>query len=76
MAVHHGGKVGSAANILMQKPGRIVARDEIMNCLWQDGQFIDENTLNVNIGRLRKKLAEIGVADYLETKRGIRYSDG
>lgn len=58
---------------LMQKPDQIVARDEIMNSLWQDGQFIDENTLNVNIGRLRKKLADIGAADYLETKRGMGY---
>lgn len=59
--------------ILMQKPDRIVARDEIMNGLWQEGQFIDENTLNVNIGRLRKKLADIGAADYIETKRGMGY---
>lgn len=58
---------------LMQKPGQIVARDEIMNGLWQEGQFIDENTLNVNIGRLRKKLAEIGATEYLETKRGMGY---
>lgn len=59
--------------VLMQKPDRIVARDEIMNGLWQEGQFIDENTLNVNIGRLRKKLADIGAADYIETKRGMGY---
>lgn len=58
---------------LMQKPDRIVAREEIMNSLWQEGQFIDENTLNVNVGRLRKKLAEIGANDYLETKRGMGY---
>lgn len=58
---------------LMQKPDQIVARDEIMNSLWQDGQFIDENTLNVNIGRLRKKLADIGAAEYLQTKRGMGY---
>ncbi len=58
---------------LMQKPERIVTRDEIINMLWQDGQFIDENTLNVNVGRLRKKLADIGVTDYLGTKRGMGY---
>lgn len=58
---------------LMQKPEQIVARDEIINGLWQEGQFIDENTLNVNIGRLRKKLAEIGATKYLETKRGMGY---
>lgn len=58
---------------LMRKPDRIVAREEIMNDLWQEGQFIDENTLNVNVGRLRKKLADIGAADYLETKRGMGY---
>lgn len=59
--------------VLMQKPDRIVTREEIMGSLWQDGQFIDENTLNVNIGRLRKKLADIGAADYLETRRGMGY---
>lgn len=58
---------------LMQTPDRIVAREEIMNSLWQEGQFIDENTLNVNVGRLRKKLADIGADDYLETKRGMGY---
>ena len=47
--------------------------DAIIDELWQSEQFIDENTLNVNIVRLRKTLAEIGLPDYLETKRGLGY---
>ena len=46
----------------------------IIDELWQSEEFIDENTLNVNVVRLRKKLAEIGLPDYLETKRGMGYS--
>ena len=60
-------------NLLMKKSGEIVSRDEIMEELWQDGQFVDENTLNVNIMRLRKKLSETGLEDFLETKRGMGY---
>ncbi|MBQ6887631.1 MAG: response regulator transcription factor [Lachnospiraceae bacterium] len=60
-------------NLLMKKPGEIVSREEIMEELWQDGQFVDENTLNVNIMRLRKKLTEMGLEDFLETKRGMGY---
>lgn len=60
-------------NQLMSNPDTIVSREEIMEELWQDGQFIDENTLNVNVGRLRKKLAGIGLDDFLKTKRGMGY---
>ena len=51
----------------------IIPRDAIIDELWQSEQFIDENTLNVNIVRLRKALTEIGLPDYLETKRGLGY---
>lgn len=59
--------------LLMINKGNIIPRDAIIDELWQSEEFIDENTLNVNIVRLRKKLAEIGLPDYLETKRGLGY---
>lgn len=57
----------------MVNKGNIIPRDAIIDELWQSEQFIDENTLNVNIVRLRKALTEIGLPDYLETKRGLGY---
>ena len=59
--------------MLMVNRGNIIPRDALIDELWQSEQFIDENTLNVNIARLRKKLAEIGLPDYLETRRGLGY---
>ena len=44
-----------------------------MKCLWQSDEFVDDNTLTVNINRLRKKLEEIGAVGYLQTKRGQGY---
>ena len=60
--------------LLMVNKGNIIPRDAIIDELWQDEEFIDENTLNVNIVRLRKKLAELGLPAYLETKRGLGYN--
>jgi len=59
--------------LLMCNKDRIISRDEIMNDLWQSEEFVDDNTLTVNINRLRKKLDGIGVHDYLVTKRGQGY---
>ena len=59
--------------LLMCNKDRIISRDEIMNDLWQSEEFVDDNTLTVNINRLRKKLDGIGVHDYLATKRGQGY---
>lgn len=59
--------------LLMLNKGRVLPRDAIIDELWQSEAFIDENTLNVNIVRLRKKLKEIGLPDYLETRRGLGY---
>ena len=53
--------------------GRIVLRDEIMDYLWESEEFIDDNTLSVNIKRLRGKLEEIGIIDRIETRRGQGY---
>lgn len=59
--------------LLVVNKGNVIPRDAIIDELWQSDEFIDENTLNVNIVRLRKKLSEIGAPNYLETKRGLGY---
>lgn len=59
--------------VFMKNKQRIVSRDKIMKELWQSDEFVDDNTLTVNINRLRKKLEEIGATDYLQTKRGQGY---
>lgn len=59
--------------LLVMNKGNVIPRDAIIDELWQSEEFIDENTLNVNIVRLRKKLSEIGLPNYLETKRGLGY---
>jgi Response regulators consisting of a CheY-like receiver domain and a winged-helix DNA-binding domain len=59
--------------LLIKNKNIIISRDEIMNELWQSNEFVDDNTLTVNINRLRKKLDEIGVVDLLQTKRGQGY---
>ena len=58
---------------LMEKSGKIVTRESIMEQLWQDESFVDENTLTVNVTRLRKKHESIGLADFITTKKGIGY---
>lgn len=58
---------------LVQKRGQIVAREEIMSYLWDSESFIDDNTLTVNMKRLRAKLEEIELQDMIETKRGQGY---
>lgn len=60
-------------NLLMQNKNQIITRDEIINDLWQTDEFVDDNTLTVNINRLRKKLSSVGVVDFLLTKRGLGY---
>jgi len=60
-------------NILMKNNSKIVSRDKIMNELWQSNEFVDDNTLTVNINRLRKKLDDIDLTDFLITKRGQGY---
>lgn len=58
---------------LVMKRGCIVSREEIMDYLWDSQSFIDDNTLTVNIKRLRNKLEEIDLKDVIETKRGQGY---
>jgi len=58
---------------LMENPGKIVSRNTIMNRLWENDSFIDDNTLTVNMTRLRKKLEEVGLSDFIVTKKGLGY---
>ncbi|EAG7098530.1 winged helix family transcriptional regulator, partial [Listeria monocytogenes] len=58
---------------LMKQKGSIVSRDEIMRALWEDESFVDDNTLTVNVVRIRKKLAEIGLSEFIKTKKGQGY---
>lgn len=60
-------------HLLYQKKGEIVPRLDMIEYLWDNEVFIDDNTLSVNVTRLRGKLAEIGVKDFIETKRGMGY---
>lgn len=59
--------------LLVEKRGSIVSRDEMMNGLWDNELFIDDNSLTVNINRLRNKLKEAGLENIIETKRGQGY---
>ena len=59
--------------VLFEHSGSIVARDDLMKELWNSDFFIDDNTLSVNVARLRKKLEEVGLKNFIETKKGIGY---
>ena len=59
--------------LLMENVGNVVTREEIMQRLWESDNFVDDNTLTVNINRLRKKLQELGLDDFIKTKKGIGY---
>lgn len=58
---------------LMENRGRAVSRDMLMKRLWETDSFVDENTLTVNVARLRKKLEQAGMQDFIQTKKGIGY---
>ena len=59
--------------ILIQNKGKVVSREKLMNQLWKTDIFIDENTLTVNVNRLRKKLSNQGIGDLIKTKFGVGY---
>lgn len=61
---------------LMKHQGKIVAREELISYLWDTEEFVDDNTLTVNVNRVRTKLKEYGVEDLIRTKRGIGYVMG
>lgn len=58
---------------LFEHPGEVVSRSEIMHHLWDSDSFIDDNTLTVNVTRLRKKIDDIGLEGFIQTKKGIGY---
>ncbi len=58
---------------LMRSKGKVVSREKLMELLWESDSFVDENTLTVNVGRLRKKLDAAGLTDFITTKFGVGY---
>ena len=59
--------------ILVEKSDQIVSRDDLMRKLWEDERFVNDNTLSVNVNRLRAKLEDIGLQDVILTKKGLGY---
>ena len=59
--------------ILMENRGCTVSREDLMSRLWQTDCYVDENTLTVNVARLRRKLEGLGLADFILTKKGMGY---
>lgn len=62
--------------LLMENKGRIVSRERLMDLLWESDCYVDDNTLTVNVGRLRKKLEANGLSDFIHTKFGEGYYIG
>lgn len=60
-------------DFLLKNKHRIVSRDDLINRLWDSEEFVDDNTLSVNISRLRTKLIELGLKDVIMTRRGLGY---
>jgi DNA-binding response OmpR family regulator len=59
--------------ILMERPGEIVTRTDMIETLWDNQIYIDDNTLSVNVTRLRTRLESLGYPDYIKTRRGLGY---
>lgn len=59
--------------VLMEHPGSPVSRDILIEKLWETESFIDDNTLTVNVTRLRRKLDGIGLSDFIKTRKGLGY---
>lgn len=62
--------------VLMENKEKVVTRDTLMTKLWESDSYVDENTLSVNVGRLRKKLETLGLTEFIVTKKGIGYRLG
>ena len=58
---------------LLERKGKVVSRDLLMQRLWETDCFVDENTLTVNVTRLRKKLESAGLNDFIVTRKGMGY---
>lgn len=80
--LHNGNRVELTRNelkilqTLLENKGKIVTRDILMTKIWESDDYIDENTLSVNVNRLRKKLAEMGLEELIVTKKGMGYKLG
>jgi DNA-binding response OmpR family regulator len=61
-------------SLLLSRAGQYVSREEILEVLWDDASFVDDNTLTVNISRVKKKIQEFGLTDAILTKRGLGYA--
>ncbi|WP_449622434.1 response regulator transcription factor [Robertmurraya sp. Marseille-Q9965] len=59
--------------LMMRNIEKIVSREDMMQALWNEEQFIDDNTLTVNVNRLRKKIAALGLEDFIVTRKGMGY---
>ena len=76
---HHGMQVELTKNelfilkALLASAGQIVSRDDMMRKLWDDERFVNDNTLTVNVNRLRQRLEDIGLVDVIVTKKGLGY---
>lgn len=58
---------------LMERAGQVVSREKLMQTLWETDSFVDENTLTVNVNRLRRKLTASGLEDFITTRHGVGY---
>ena len=77
--IYNGEKISLSKNefrillILMENKGKTVSREKMMKALWETDYFVDENTLSVNVNRLRKRLDRAGLHDFITTKFGMGY---
>ncbi len=77
--IYNGSKIPLTKNeyiilhTLMKNKGKIISREKLMERLWETDSFVDENTLTVNVSRLRKKLDSIGLEDFISTKFKMGY---
>lgn len=62
--------------VLLENKGKTVSRDTLMTRLWETDSYVDENTLTVNVARLRKKLESAGLEDFIQTQKGVGYKVG
>lgn len=59
--------------LMMRNIGKIISRDDLMQVLWNEEQFVDDNTLTVNVNRIRRKIATLGLEDFIVTRKGMGY---
>ncbi|SMF83951.1 DNA-binding response regulator, OmpR family, contains REC and winged-helix (wHTH) domain [Paenibacillus uliginis N3/975] len=59
--------------LMMRNIGKIISREDLMQALWNEEQFVDDNTLTVNVNRLRRKIAALGLEEFIVTRKGMGY---